>query len=194
MSTTEAPKEAYTTRAGGMRRLPQLEDEPIGPYFGQNALEFINREIVRSNLNRLIGTVTPSAHATLTTYAHRHYQSSLKSNSSVGFWHGDEPLMTGADTHWPDVEKFNRLKAQWLHERPRSSKMRDILLAMPYQQIIGMGQRALPLLFMELRREPNHWFWALEAITCENPIPQDAFGDIARMTEAWLQWANENGF
>ena len=28
-----------------------------------------------------------------------------------------------------------------------------------------MGKQALPLIFEELRRKPNHWFWALNAIT-----------------------------
>jgi hypothetical protein len=28
----------------------------------------------------------------------------------------------------------------------------------------------------ELQREPDQWFWALEAITRENPVPAEAAG------------------
>jgi hypothetical protein len=33
----------------------------------------------------------------------------------------------------------------------------------------------------------------LNAITGENPIPDDAAGDIDRMTAAWLEWGRANG-
>lgn len=39
-----------------------------------------------------------------------------------------------------------------------------------YQQIIGMGEKALPLILRDLRDRPTgHWFWALNAITGEEP-------------------------
>ncbi len=52
---------------------------------------------------------------------------------------------------------------------------------------------ALPLLVKELRREPDHWFVALQAITGTNPIPASARGDIEKMTQAWLSWAEQHG-
>jgi hypothetical protein len=39
-----------------------------------------------------------------------------------------------------------------------------------YQRIIEMGQPVMPLIFRELEREPDHWFWALQSITGENPV------------------------
>ncbi len=60
-----------------------------------------------------------------------------------------------------------------------------------YQQIIGMGPDALPLILTELERQPDHWFWALNAIVGD---------DIARDTEtvegaaqAWISWGAEHG-
>ena len=88
--------------------------------------------------------------------------------------------------------KFHRLKSQWLKERPRSSRLRDLVLSVPYQQIIGMGREAVPFLLHELQTAPDHWFWALEMITCVDPVPDEARGDADRMTEAWLQWAANN--
>lgn len=63
----------------------------------------------------------------------------------------------------------------------------------PYQQIIGMGQAALPLILAELAREPDHWFWALEAITQEDPVPAEARGKVPEMADAWLAWGKQKG-
>lgn len=92
------------------------------------------------------------------------------------------------------VLRFNELKSRWLREQKPTSKLRDVVLSMPYQQIIGMGRPVLPLLFAELRAAPRNWFWALEAITRENPIPDDANGDSEAILDAWLKWADEHGF
>jgi len=63
----------------------------------------------------------------------------------------------------------------------------------PYQHIIGMGMAAVPLILEELRREPHHWFWALEAITEQNPVPPEALGKIQRMADAWVDWGIRQG-
>ena len=64
----------------------------------------------------------------------------------------------------------------------------------PYQRIIGMGMDAVPLILEELHREPDQWFWALEAITEEDPVPLEAKGKVARMAQAWIEWGKERGF
>jgi len=63
-----------------------------------------------------------------------------------------------------------------------------------YQRIIGMGLAAVPLLLEELSREPDHWFWALEAITEENPVPREAAGNVPLMAKAWVEWGKQHGF
>jgi hypothetical protein len=63
----------------------------------------------------------------------------------------------------------------------------------PYQAIIGMGLPVVPLILEELRREPDHWFWALEALTGENPVPTEVDGDMSRVSEAWLKWGRREG-
>lgn len=62
-----------------------------------------------------------------------------------------------------------------------------------YQQIIGLGRDAVPLLLRELQREPDHWFWALKAITGVDPVEPRQRGQIGEMAEAWLRWAREQG-
>jgi hypothetical protein len=63
-----------------------------------------------------------------------------------------------------------------------------------YQQIIGLGPATTPLILRELEREPDDWFWALAAITGENPIPPGAERKLAEMRAAWLQWGAEHGY
>ena len=63
-----------------------------------------------------------------------------------------------------------------------------------YQQIIGIGEPAVPLLLDELSREPDHWFWALEAITQENPVPKEAAGKVRLMAQAWVAWGIREGY
>jgi hypothetical protein len=51
-----------------------------------------------------------------------------------------------------------------------------------------MGEKALPFIYFELQKEPDHWFWALKAITCEDPVPKEQRGNLQLMTIAWLKW------
>ena len=57
-----------------------------------------------------------------------------------------------------------------------------------------MGEKALPLILDQLRREgddPDYWSVALEAITGEDPVPKEAYGDTMKIAEVWLSWAEE---
>lgn len=58
-----------------------------------------------------------------------------------------------------------------------------------------MGAAAIPWILIDLRENgPDDWFWALTAITDENPITRDIAGNMAAMTEAWLQWGERAGY
>lgn len=63
-----------------------------------------------------------------------------------------------------------------------------------YQRIIGIGPEAILLILRELKKNPDDWFWALNAITEENPIPEESEGKINEMIKSWLQWGRDNGF
>ena len=62
-----------------------------------------------------------------------------------------------------------------------------------YQQIIGRGLDVVPLILRELQQQTDHWFWALEAITGENPVSRDGAGDMRASADAWLEWGQRNG-
>jgi hypothetical protein len=73
------------------------------------------------------------------------------------------------------------------------SNTAQMAMLRPYQQIIGMGWEAVSLILEELRREPDQWFWALEAITDENPVPPEAAGKVRQMAQAWIDWGRTHG-
>ena len=71
--------------------------------------------------------------------------------------------------------------------------MAQIALVFSYQRIIGLGPKVVPLILVELQKETNHWFWALEAITGENPVPKEDAGDVEASARAWIAWGKKNG-
>ncbi len=89
-------------------------------------------------------------------------------------------------------EEFCRLREKWKSETAHLSSVSEIVMHPSYQRIIGMGQIVIPLILAELDKEPDLWFWALTAITGDNPISQEQTGRIREMTESWLRWGREH--
>ncbi len=90
-------------------------------------------------------------------------------------------------------ERFQRLAAEWKEQSRYLSNSAQMAMLKPYQRIIGMGWPAVPLILEEMRRQPGQWFWALEAITEENPVPVEALGNVRAMTQAWIEWGLKQG-
>ena len=90
-------------------------------------------------------------------------------------------------------DRFVKLRDQWKEESRYLSNTAQMALLWPYQQLIGMGMDVVPLMLAELKREPDHWFWALEAITGENPVPSKAVGDVGASAQAWVTWGEQAG-
>ena len=89
---------------------------------------------------------------------------------------------------------FYTLAINWKNDVRLTSSATEIILNSFYQRIIGMGPVALPMILRELNREPDHWFWALQAISGENPVrPQDR-GKLNEMAKSWLKWGKEKGY
>lgn len=88
------------------------------------------------------------------------------------------------------LDKFKQLVTTWRTEQDPFSSI--INFDNPaYQTIIEMGVVAVPLILRELQQEPDYWFYALQKITKENPVPTDQEGNLDRMTEAWLTWGKK---
>jgi hypothetical protein len=62
-----------------------------------------------------------------------------------------------------------------------------------YQRIIGLGTAAVPLILAELEKDLDQWFWALKAITGEDPVPPESRGKMREMADAWLNWGRKKG-
>lgn len=94
----------------------------------------------------------------------------------------------------PAKSRFDRLAREWkAFESPGSSAM-ELAMHPAYQHIIGMGPVPIPWIVEELEREPDHWFWALHCLSGGiDPVPPTDRGDIEAMSQAWIQWAKENG-
>lgn len=90
--------------------------------------------------------------------------------------------------------KFQELMDEWRSQTAFSSSLIEIVMIPAYQRIIGMGRTAIPLILQELFRQPDHWFWALKAITGEDPVPEQDQGDMVKMTSAWLAWGTTSGY
>ncbi|MGB8689563.1 MAG: hypothetical protein WCD53_19790 [Microcoleus sp.] len=56
------------------------------------------------------------------------------------------------------------------------------------------GRPVVPLILRDLEQKPDHWFWALRAITGDNPVKSEQRGRMKLMAQAWIQWGKENGY
>lgn len=94
-----------------------------------------------------------------------------------------------------DLEaRFSELAAAWRCDKFSSSSTTQIVTHPAYQRIIGLGPAVVPLILRELGREPDHWFWALKAITGADPVPSEERGNVRAMAARWLTWGREQGY
>lgn len=94
-----------------------------------------------------------------------------------------------------NIEKeFLKLASKWKKETFAISSSTEIVNNESYQKIIQMGEPVLPFIFKDLKNTKSHWFYALQLITGQNPIPEAIRGNISAMATCWLQWAEKNGY
>jgi hypothetical protein len=90
--------------------------------------------------------------------------------------------------------QFEKLADQWEQERPHGVDLTGMVMHPAYQQIIGMGQAAIPFLLARLEHSPDHWFWALHSITGADPVSVQSQGQLSEMAKAWIDWGHRNGY
>lgn len=91
-------------------------------------------------------------------------------------------------------ERFRALRDEWLADTRYSSSGIEITSHVAYQRIIGMGTDVVPLIIQELRQHADHWFWALSVLTGHDPVPPEDVGNLEKMRDAWLRWADSQTF
>lgn len=90
--------------------------------------------------------------------------------------------------------RFRALAREWKTEARLASTPTQMFLLPSYQRIIGLGPKVIPAILRDLLREPNHWFWALAALSGENPVNTKDIGNVRAMTQSWLQWGKQQGY
>lgn len=105
------------------------------------------------------------------------------------------PYAAGGDAQRAQIEaKFIRLRGEWKAQRRHEPSTMKTVMLPAYQKIIGMGQPVVPLLLRELETDVDNWFWALMAITEEDPVQESSRGDGTAMAAAWVHWGRQHGF
>ena len=93
-----------------------------------------------------------------------------------------------------DVKReFIELAQKWEEDTVHISSLSDKYLHPSYARIIGLGPSVVPLILRTIRDEPGDWFYALRALTGDDPVTPDMAGDLPAMTETWLHWADAKG-
>ena len=97
--------------------------------------------------------------------------------------------MTTRDTIHQLVDQVDETHLDELHRADTrfTSSLHEMSMHPAYQRIIGLGRPALPMILLELQREPDYWFWALSAIAGEDPFPAASQGRLDEMAETWIR-------
>jgi hypothetical protein len=105
-----------------------------------------------------------------------------------------EIALSGAHDQDETRRRFDALSTRWHNETALLSSITEKAMHPAYQSIIGLGREAVPYILRELKKQPGHWFWALSAITGENPIRPDQQGKMREMASAWVHWGEDHGY
>ncbi len=89
---------------------------------------------------------------------------------------------------WPARQEFKAHYNQWLEDSIFDSLPDRMRRHESYRAIIELGDRVVPLIAAELRKEPSFVFLALEDIMQCDPVPEEAQGDLHATVAAWLTW------
>lgn len=108
--------------------------------------------------------------------------------------HQDHPPPPAEPSPEPLAARFARLKAEWEGRTKYLSNPGAITSDPAYQEVIGMGWYAVPLILADVRRGRSLWHVALKRITGENPVPADVHGNYRRIAAAWLEWGRARGY
>ena len=90
-------------------------------------------------------------------------------------------------------EVFRTLVAQWVRHTRVTNSMWDIVENKYLASIIAMGSDVVPLILADLRDDPKWWHHALNVLTGADPVLPDHAGNLQKIRQDWLAWADRNG-
>jgi len=104
------------------------------------------------------------------------------------------PIATRAPAPEELRETFERLADEW-EEATLFLSFSDQAAAHPaHQEIVSMGERAVPLILERIQTHGGHWFHTLREITNANPVQPADRGRVEAMKASWLEWGKRNGY
>jgi hypothetical protein len=91
--------------------------------------------------------------------------------------------------------RFEILASQWERQTRNLSSLTAISEHAAYREIIRMGEDVLPLILSRMQSRPRFWFEALRQIAGpeNDPVTPKMYGNVQRMTDAWVKWGTERG-
>ena len=92
------------------------------------------------------------------------------------------------------AERFDELADRWERETVLLSNSSRAARHPAHREIVGMGEKAVPLILERMQSHGGHWFKALRDITGTDPVNSEDRGNIAAMQASWLDWGKGNGF
>jgi hypothetical protein len=92
------------------------------------------------------------------------------------------------------AQEFADLVKRWQSETSHWSSVGKRLRHPAYQSIIELGPSVVALLLGQLSTDQDDWFHALTELTGQQPVPQKHFGDVEKVTAAWINWGKDSGY
>lgn len=93
-----------------------------------------------------------------------------------------------------EFRRFLSLKNQWKDETLFVSSGTVLISNSAYREIISLGSAAIPWIIREMKKNNDHWFYALEKITGVNPIKKKNIGVVENMKKDWIDWASNKDY
>ena len=101
-------------------------------------------------------------------------------------------------TSAPPVEtlqqRFDRLATVWLKETAVLSSPERTMAHPAFEEIVGMGEAAIPCILRVMGNSEGYWFLALGEIAGEQPFPPAIAGKVELIERAWFDWARGKGY
>jgi hypothetical protein len=88
----------------------------------------------------------------------------------------------------PDRAQFDTALARWEDDMAFDSLPDEMKEHESFREVIQQGKQVVPLIAAHLRRSPSFLFLALEEIFGEDPVPEEAYGNLKATVSSWLQW------
>jgi hypothetical protein len=88
------------------------------------------------------------------------------------------------------IERFTKLLKQWRAETGAMALVRDKLNHQAFQEIVSMGPSVVPMIFEEIRFQPDFLVLALPKILGSNIVQPTGSGSLREIVDAWLLEAN----